>query len=96
MGWSREKAIDYMKNNTALSEHNCVAEIDRYIGWPGQSLAYKTGELAIRRIRLEAEQRLGERFDIRAFHDKVLEAGSIPLPLLQSRIEEWIAGVEQE
>lgn len=96
MGWSREKAIDYMKNNTALSEHNCVAEIDRYIGWPGQSLAYKTGEIAIRRMRLEAEQRLGERFDIRAFHDKVLEAGSIPLPLLQSRIEEWIAGVEQE
>jgi uncharacterized protein (DUF885 family) len=96
MGWSREKAIDYMKNNTALSEHNCVAEIDRYIGWPGQSLAYKTGEIAIRRMRLEAEQRLGERFDIRAFHDTVLEAGSIPLPLLQSRIEEWIAGVEQE
>ncbi|MGB0596355.1 MAG: DUF885 domain-containing protein [Rubripirellula sp.] len=96
MGWSREKAIDYMKNNTALSEHNCVAEIDRYIGWPGQSLAYKTGEIAIRRMRLEAEQRLGERFDIRAFHDKVLEAGSIPLPLLRSRIEEWIAGVEQQ
>ncbi|MDG2224146.1 MAG: DUF885 domain-containing protein, partial [Rubripirellula sp.] len=96
MGWSREKAIEYMKNNTALSEHNCVAEIDRYIGWPGQSLAYKTGELAISRMRREAEQRLGERFDIRAFHDKVLEAGSIPLPLLQSRVEEWIAGVEQE
>ena len=96
MGWSREKAIEYMKNNTALSEHNCVAEIDRYIGWPGQSLAYKTGELAISQLRREAEQRLGDRFDIRAFHDKVLEAGSIPLPLLQSRVEEWIAGVEKE
>lgn len=90
MGWSRQKAIDYMRENTALSEHNVVAEIDRYIGWPGQALAYKTGELAISRIRKEAEERLGDKFDIRRFHDRVLEAGSIPLPLLESRVDEWI------
>lgn len=92
MGWSRERAINYMKDNTALSEHNCVAEIDRYIGWPGQALAYKTGELAISRIRADAERRLGDKFDVRAFHDKVLEAGAIPLPLLEKRVEEWIKG----
>ncbi len=90
MGWSREKAIQYMTENTALSEHNVVAEVDRYIGWPGQALAYKTGELAISRIRRQAEERLGDRFDVRAFHDRVLEAGSIPLPLLEARVDEWI------
>ena len=90
MGWSRRQAIEYMTDNTALSEHNVVAEVDRYIGWPGQALAYKTGELAIRRIRRQAEQRLGDAFDVRAFHDRVLEAGSIPLPLLEQRIDQWI------
>lgn len=90
MGWSRDQAIAYMKDNTALSEHNCVAEIDRYIGWPGQALAYKTGELAISRMRREAEDALGEKFDIRGFHDRVLEAGSIPLPLLESRVKQWV------
>ncbi len=90
MGWSREQAIDYMTENTALSEHNIIAEVDRYIGWPGQALAYKTGELAISRIRRNAEERLGEKFDIRKFHDRVLEAGSIPLPLLESRVDAWI------
>ncbi|MFK8111307.1 MAG: DUF885 family protein [Rubripirellula sp.] len=90
MGWSREQAIEYMKANTALSEHNVVAEIDRYIGWPGQALAYKTGELAISRMRKEAEAKLGDKFDIRSFHDRVLEAGSIPLPLLEKRVEQWV------
>ena len=93
MGWSRQQAIDYMTDNTALSPHNIVAEVDRYIGWPGQALAYKTGELAISRIRRQAEERLGDRFDIRRFHDRVLEAGSIPLPLLEQRVNSWI---EQE
>ena len=92
MGWSREQAIAYMKENTALSEHNIIAEVDRYIGWPGQALAYKTGELAIRRIRDQAEQQLGDRFDVRAFHDRVLEAGSIPIPLLEERVQAWIDG----
>lgn len=91
MGWSRPQAIAYMKDNTALSEHNAVAEIDRYIGWPGQALAYKIGELAISRLRTRAESELGDRFDVRAFHDRVLEAGSIPLPLLEERIDQWIA-----
>lgn len=91
MGWSRPQAIAYMKDNTALSEHNVVAEIDRYIGWPGQALAYKIGELAISRLRAKAESELGDRFDVRAFHDRVLEAGSIPLPLLEERIDQWIA-----
>ncbi len=98
MGWSREQAIAYMKENTALSEHNIVAEVDRYIGWPGQALAYKIGELAISRLRAKAESELGDRFDVRAFHDRVLEAGSIPLPLLEERIDDWIAqqlGVQQ-
>lgn len=89
-GWSREEAIDYMVENTALSNHNIVAEVDRYIGWPGQALAYKTGELAIRRIRGKAEQELKDEFDLRDFHDRVLEAGSIPLPLLERRIDHWI------
>lgn len=90
MGWSRQRAIDYMTVNTALSPHNIVAEVDRYIGWPGQALAYKTGELAISRLRQEAEQKLGDNFDVRSFHDRVLEAGSIPLPLLEKRISQWV------
>jgi uncharacterized protein (DUF885 family) len=90
MGWSRGRAISYMKENTALSEHNVIAEVDRYIGWPGQALAYKTGELAIRRMRTEAEDRLGDKFDVRRFHDRVLEAGSIPLPMLERRVERWV------
>ncbi len=90
MGWSREQAIEYMTDNTALSQHNVVAEIDRYIGWPGQALAYKTGELAISRFRRKAEEQLGGGFDLRGFHDKVLEAGAIPLPLLELRVDEWI------
>lgn len=94
MGWTRQQAIDYMRDNTALSEHNVVAEIDRYIGWPGQALAYKVGELTIRRLREEAEDRLGDRFDLRGFHDRVLEAGSIPLPLLEDRVRSWVASRE--
>ena len=94
-GWSRERAIRYMTENTALSEHNIVAEVDRYIGWPGQALSYKTGELAIRRIRAKSERILQENFDIREFHDRVLEAGSIPLPLLEARIDEWIHEKQQ-
>ncbi len=90
MGWSRQKAIAYMTANTALSPHNIVAEVDRYIGWPGQALAYKTGELAISRIRRQAEKTLGEEFDLRSFHDRVLEAGSIPLPMLEQRIRQWV------
>ncbi|MGB7347691.1 MAG: DUF885 domain-containing protein [Pirellulaceae bacterium] len=90
MGWTRQQAIDYMTENTALSPHNIVAEVDRYIGWPGQALAYKVGELEITGLRRYAEEKLGDKFDLRAFHDEVLAVGAIPLPLLEKRIERWI------
>jgi uncharacterized protein (DUF885 family) len=89
-GWTREQAIDYMRANSAMSEHEIRAEVDRYIGWPGQALAYKTGELKIRELREDAEARLGERFDVRAFHDAVLAGGSVPLDVLDTNIHTWI------
>ncbi len=89
-GWSRQQAIDYLAVNTALSLHEVTTEVDRYIGWPGQALAYKIGELEIRRLRAEAEAALGARFDLRAFHDVVLRNGSIPLPNLQREVRAWI------
>ena len=93
LGWSRQQAIDFMKENTAKTENDIVVEVDRYIIWPGQALAYKIGELKIRELRARAEEELGERFDIRRFHNAVLDAGSLPLDLLEERIEAWI--VEQ-
>ncbi|WP_168565044.1 DUF885 domain-containing protein [Crateriforma spongiae] len=90
LGWSRQRAIEYMKANTALSEHNVVAEVDRYIGWPGQALAYKVGELYITDLRHQAEEALGDSFDVREFHDVVLGAGSIPLPVLGQRVKDYI------
>jgi uncharacterized protein (DUF885 family) len=89
-GWTREQAVEYMANNTALSLHNIRAEVDRYIAWPGQALAYKTGELHIRRLRREAEERLHARFDVRAFHDVVLRHGSVPLDVLTRQVHDWI------
>jgi uncharacterized protein (DUF885 family) len=91
MGWTRQQAMDFMAENTALSLHEVRTEIDRYISWPGQALAYKIGELKIRELRREAEQALGPRFDIRAFHDAVLENGAIPLGVLETRIRSYIA-----
>jgi uncharacterized protein (DUF885 family) len=88
--WDRARAIEFLASNTALSLHECTTEIDRYIGWPGQALAYKTGELELRRLRADAEARLGARFDIRAFHDVVLGAGTVTLDVLGARIERWI------
>lgn len=89
-GWTRQQAIDYMLENTALSELNVRSEIDRYISWPAQALAYKIGELEIRRLRAQAEKELGEKFDIRAFHDAVLEYGSVPLSTLRENIQVFI------
>jgi uncharacterized protein (DUF885 family) len=89
-GWSRQQAIDYMAENTALALHEVTTEVDRYIGWPAQALSYKLGELEIRRLRAEAEQTLGARFDLRAFHDVVLRNGSVPLPSLQREVRDWI------
>jgi uncharacterized protein (DUF885 family) len=90
-GWSRQQAIDYMLENTALSEHNVNTEVDRYISWPAQALSYKIGELTIKRLRQKAQDSLGERFDLRAFHDVVLAYGSIPLSVLETNIEHFIA-----
>jgi uncharacterized protein (DUF885 family) len=91
LGWSRQQAIDFMAENTALSLHNIEAEVDRYIAWPGQALAYKTGELEIRRLRSEAETALGDQFDVREFHDVVLGSGAVPLSVLRANVEEWVA-----
>lgn len=92
--WSREQAVQYMLDNTALSEHNVNTEIDRYISWPGQALAYKIGELEIKALRKEAEQALGEDFDVRAFHDAVLQHGSLPLRTLRENIAIFITDAQ--
>jgi uncharacterized protein (DUF885 family) len=89
-GWSRQKSINYMLNNTALSEHNVTTEIDRYISWPAQALSYKIGELTIKRLRKQAEEALGANFDLREFHQAVLEHGSIPLSVLDENIQLFI------
>jgi uncharacterized protein (DUF885 family) len=91
MGWTRQQAIDYMAERTALSRHEVTTEVDRYISWPGQALAYKMGELKIRELRARAEKELGGRFDVRAFHDAVLANGSVPLDVLEKQIDEFIA-----
>lgn len=90
-GWSKERAVAFMADNTALSAANIDAEVNRYIADPGQALAYKIGELTIRRLRTRAEADLGARFDLRAFHDAVLEQGAIPMDLLETRMGAWIA-----
>jgi uncharacterized protein (DUF885 family) len=88
--WSRDQMIDYFHKYTAMDEPNIQTEVDRYIGWPGQALAYKLGQLEILKLRDEARQRLGDKFDIRAFHDEVLGNGPLPLDVLQSEVENWI------
>jgi len=90
-GWSRPQALDYMRANIALSEHELNTELDRYIAWPGQALSYKLGELQIRRHRREAEAALGPKFDQRKFHDAILAIGAVPLPALERRMAQFIA-----
>ena len=94
MGWTRQQAIDYLASNTALSLHNVTTEIDRYISWPGQALSYKIGELTIKRLRKDAEMRLGEYFDLREFHDEILKNGSMPLSMLEQIMENYVATQE--
>jgi uncharacterized protein (DUF885 family) len=89
-GWSKDQAVRYMLENTALSAANIDAEVNRYIAWPAQALAYKVGELRIRALRAEAETALGPRFDLRAFHDTVLANGAIPLDILETEVRAWI------
>jgi uncharacterized protein (DUF885 family) len=90
-GWDKARAIQYMRENTALTDANIEAEVNRYISWPGQALGYMIGRLKILELRHRAEQALGARFDERRFHDAVLRNGSIPLDVLESQIDEWIA-----
>ncbi len=90
-GWTRQQAIDFFKDNAAKTEHDIINEIDRYIGNPGQALAYKIGQLKMLALRERAERRLGEKFDVRAFHDQLLGAGALPLDLLEQRMDEWLA-----
>ena len=91
MGWTRQQALDYLASNTALSLHEVRTEIDRYIAWPGQALAYKMGELKIWELRHKAEKALGPKFDLRAFHDAVLANGGVTLPILEKQIDAYIA-----
>ncbi|QGX40387.1 DUF885 domain-containing protein [Permianibacter aggregans] len=88
-GWSRDQALQFMRDNTALSEHEITTEIDRYISWPAQALSYKLGEIKIREIRADAEKALGSKFDLRAFHDKLLSLGSVPLTVLEDEMRRW-------
>ncbi|MCH7664481.1 MAG: DUF885 domain-containing protein [Acidobacteria bacterium] len=90
MGWTREEVIDFLASNTALPLHEVETETDRYISWPGQALSYKLGELEIKKLRRRAEERLGDRFDVREFHDAVLLSGSVPLPVLEENIDRFI------
>jgi uncharacterized protein (DUF885 family) len=91
MGWTRQQAIDYLSSRTALSDHEISTEVDRYISWPGQALAYKLGEMTMRRKRSEAQAKLGGGFDQRWFNDVILGLGAVPLPVLEQQLDLWIA-----
>lgn len=90
-GWTKEQAVEFMLDNTALSAANIDAEVNRYISWPGQALGYKLGEIKIRELRLRAEKMLGAKFDLKGFHDAVLAQGAVPLDVLDAQVETWIA-----
>ncbi len=90
-GWTRQQVLDYMFANSSVSEPDAIAEAERYIAWPGQALAYKTGELKIKELRAKAEKELGDKFDIREFHAEVLKDGAVPLGILEEKIDRWIA-----
>ena len=90
LGWERQRAIDFMAEHTSSTLLNIANEVDRYIAWPGQALAYKIGEMKIRELRSRAEQQLGPQFNVRAFHDAVLLGGAVPLDVLENRVQEWI------
>jgi uncharacterized protein (DUF885 family) len=96
LGWTRAQAINFMAENTALTLHNITTEVDRYIAWPGQAVAYKIGELTIRRLRNESEAALGATFDVRSFHDVVLGSGAVPLSVLEDNVRAWLASQKAE
>jgi uncharacterized protein (DUF885 family) len=89
-GWSREQAIQYMKDNSSMAESDIIAEVERYIVLPGQALGYKLGQFALRDLRTEAERELGDLFDVKAFHRQVLIDGALPLEVLKTKVREWI------
>ena len=95
LGWSRQQAIDYFKDNSGKAEHDIIVEVDRYIVWPGQALAYKIGEMKIKELRARAARAQGPGFDLRAFHDVVLGAGALPLDVLEERVAAWTAARPQ-
>ena len=94
-GWTRQRAIDYFKANAPKSDLDITNEIDRYIATPGQALGYKTGQMKISELRARAQARLGERFDLRAFHDELLGAGALPLTVLEKRMDTWLEAQAQ-
>lgn len=89
-GWSRQDAIDYMMANSSMADTDVVSEVERYIAWPGQAVSYKVGQRVISNLRAEAERKLGDKFDIKAFHREVLVDGAVPMPVLETKIREWI------
>jgi uncharacterized protein (DUF885 family) len=91
MGWTREQAIQFFKDNSGKTDQDITVEVDRYIVWPGQALAYKLGQLKIRELRIQAAKKQGSGFNVRKFHDAVLESGSIPLDVLEAHVESWLA-----
>ncbi len=90
-GWSRQRAVDYLRDNSPSARNNIDNEVDRYISWPGQALGYKVGQREIFRLRAQAEQSLGRSFDLAGFHDVVLGSGSVPLAVLDRIVSDWIA-----
>ena len=88
-GWTRDQALAYLRERAPLAEHEINTEIDRYIAWPGQALGYKIGQLKIRELRETKAKQMGDRFDVRAFHDVVLGEGALPLDVLESRVKAW-------
>ncbi len=93
-GWTKEQAIAFFSENTPKTKHDIEVEVNRYISWPGQALGYKIGELKIQELRVYAEETLGEDFDIRAFHDTLLEQGVVPLGVLEMMVKNWVKEVQ--
>ena len=96
LGWTRQQAIDHLVENTSSTLLNIINEIDRYIAWPGQALAYKIGEIKIRQLRKHAEEKLGHKFNLREFHDVLLLSGAVPLDVLERMVEGWIAQINNQ
>ena len=91
-GWTREQAIQFFKDNTGKTDQDIAVEVDRYIVWPGQALAYKLGQLKMRELRTQTEKRQGAKFNVRAFHDAVMENGALPLNMLSAHMKNWMKG----